>query len=327
MVFFQIQERLPIVWSKDYNVAFCGLQCLYPFDTEKGQHVLQLLKVSGLVKEDNIYRPLEMNEDELLEVHSFDYLQSLKISDNVAKIAEIPLLHFVPNVFVQSSYLKPMRFQAGGTVKACKLALKHGWAINLGGGFNHCSSDHGGSFSPYADMSLAVKSILLDQSNNVRRIMIIDLSSRQGNGHERDLMDIKSVYIFDMYNHTLYPKDEQAKMAISRKVELPSHTEDEVYLRKLRINLLKAFEEFTPDFVLYNAGTDVVEGDDLGELCVSPSGIVARDEIVFTKVRGLQIPIAMVLGTGFVRSSAEIIASSIINLKEKGFLPSKMWER
>ena len=52
-----------------------------------------------------------------------------------------------------------------------------------------------------------------------------------------------------------------------------------------------------------------------------------RDEIVYTKIRGLKIPICQLLGTGFVKTSADIISNSIINLKEKGLLPSKLWEQ
>ena len=35
----------------------------------------------------------------------------------------------------------------------------------------------------------------------------------------------------------------------------------------------KAFEEFQPDFVIYNAGTDILEGDPLGKLAITPNVI------------------------------------------------------
>ena len=34
-----------------------------------------------------------------------------------------------------------MRLATGGTLLACRLALEHGVAINLGGGFHHAASD------------------------------------------------------------------------------------------------------------------------------------------------------------------------------------------
>lgn len=64
---------------------------------------------------------------------------------------------------------------------AGKLALRNGWAINLGGGFHHCSSDKGGGFCPYADISLLVKTVLDDKENGVDKIMIVDLDAHQVN--------------------------------------------------------------------------------------------------------------------------------------------------
>lgn len=39
---------------------------------------------------------------------------------------------------------------------AAKLAKERGWAINVGGGFHHCSSERGGGFCVYADISLCI---------------------------------------------------------------------------------------------------------------------------------------------------------------------------
>lgn len=55
----------------------------------------------------------------------------------------------------------------------------------------------------------------------------------QGNGHERDFIGRKDVYILDVYNKYIYPKDTYAKRAISRRVELFAYTQDEEYLEKV----------------------------------------------------------------------------------------------
>jgi len=69
------------------------------------------------------------------------------------------------------------RFQVGGTRLAGKIARKEGVAINLGGGFHHCSKDRGGGFCPYADISLVVNEAL--QENDCKLVMIIDLDAHQ----------------------------------------------------------------------------------------------------------------------------------------------------
>lgn len=144
-----------------------------------------------------------------------------------------------------------MRFQTAGSIQAAQLALREGWSINLGGGFHHCSSDDGGGFCPYADITLAIHSVM-DHEEGVENVMIIDLDAHQvitisiylriccinpllfkGNGHERDFIDNRNVYIIDMYNRQIYPKDQEAKLAIKQAVELKSYTEDAEYLNKL----------------------------------------------------------------------------------------------
>jgi histone deacetylase 11 len=35
---------------------------------------------------------------------------------------------------------------------------------------------------------------------------------------------------------------------------------------------------FQPEFVIYNAGTDILENDPLGRMNISPQGIIRRDE-------------------------------------------------
>jgi len=37
------------------------------------------------------------------------------------------------------------------------MAYKRGWSINIGGGFHHCSSNFGGGFCAYADITLAIR--------------------------------------------------------------------------------------------------------------------------------------------------------------------------
>ncbi|XP_021096112.1 histone deacetylase 11 isoform X4 [Heterocephalus glaber] len=188
-----------------------------------------------------------------------------------------------------------------------------------GGGFHHCSSDRGGGFCAYADITLAIK-FLFDRVEGIARATIIDLDAHQGNGHERDFMGDKRVYIMDVYNRHIYPGDLFAKQAIRRKVELEWGTEDDEYLSKVERNVERALREHLPDVVVYNAGTDVLEGDRLGGLSISPGGILKRDELVFRVVRAHQIPILMVTSGGYQKRTARIIADSILNLHDLGLI-------
>ncbi|XP_009198438.2 histone deacetylase 11 isoform X3 [Papio anubis] len=274
------ETRWPIVYSPRYNITFMGLEKLHPFDAGKWGKVINFLKEEKLLSDSMLVEAREASEEDLLVVHTRRYLNELK---------------------------------------AGKLAVERGWAINVGGGFHHCSSDRGGGFCAYADITLAIK-FLFERVEGISRATIIDLDAHQGNGHERDFMDDKRVYIMDVYNRHIYPGDRFAKQAIRRKVELEWGTEDDEYLDKVGRNIEKSLQEHLPDVVVYNAGTDILEGDRLGGLSISPAGIVKRDELVFRMVRGRHVPILMVTSGGYQKRTARIIADSILNLFGLGLI-------
>ncbi|KAH0517497.1 Histone deacetylase 11 [Microtus ochrogaster] len=296
-----------------------GLEKLHPFDAGKWGKVINFLKEEKLLSDGMLVEAREASEEDLLVVHTRRYLNELKWSFVVATITEIPPVIFLPNFLVQRKVLRPLRTQTGGTIMAGKLAVERGWAINVGGGFHHCSSDRGGGFCAYADITLAIK-FLFERVEGISSATIIDLDAHQGNGHERDFMGDRRVYIMDVYNRHIYPGDRFAKEAIRRKVELDWGTEDEEYLEKVERNVRRSLQEHLPDVVVYNAGTDVLEGDRLGGLSISPAGIVKRDEVVFRLVRAHDIPILMVTSGGYQKRTARIIADSILNLHDLGLI-------
>ena len=107
--------------------------------------------------------------------------------------------------------------------QAAYIAMQRGWAINIGGGFHHCSATRGGGFCAYADITLAIKHLFLNPNaeGKPRKAMIVDLDAHQGNGHERDFMEDDNVYIMDVYNRDIYPHDGFAKrkwMVLKRKL-------------------------------------------------------------------------------------------------------------
>uniref|UniRef100_A0A8D2Q548 Histone deacetylase 11 n=1 Tax=Varanus komodoensis TaxID=61221 RepID=A0A8D2Q548_VARKO len=297
------------VYSPDYNITFMGLEKLHPFDAGKWGKVINFLKEAKLIADDVIVQAREATEEDLLVVHTRHYLNRLKV-------------WFVSQTHNHCSIntKKPLTWVF---FKAGKLAIERGWAINIGGGFHHCSSEKGGGFCAYADISLAIK-FLFERIEGVSKATIIDLDAHQGNGHERDFMEDRRVYIMDVYNRYIYPGDGFAKRAIRRKVELDWGTEDAEYLQKVRTHVEGALNEVKSDIIIYNAGTDILDGDPLGGLAISPQGIIERDEIVFRAARKHGIPILMVTSGGYQKRTARIIADSLLNLHSLGLIGKEL---
>ncbi|KAJ1442787.1 Ureohydrolase domain superfamily [Sesbania bispinosa] len=308
-------SKVPLIYSESYDISFLGIEKLHPFDSSKWGRICRFLVSFGILDKKCVVEPLEASKDDLLVVHSESYLNSLKESSNVATIIEVPPVVLFPNCLVQHKVLFPFRKQVGGTILAAKLAKERGWSINVGGGFHHCSAEKGGGFCAYADISLCIHFAFVRLK--ISRVMIIDLDAHQGNGHEMDFANDSRVYILDMYNPGIYPLDYEARNYINQKVEVKSGTLTEEYLQKLDEALEVAGQRFKPELVIYNAGTDILEGDPLGRLKISPDGIALRDEKVFRFAREKNIPIVMLTSGGYMKSSAKVIADSIANLSKK----------
>ncbi|KAL6888910.1 hypothetical protein ACP4OV_009936 [Aristida adscensionis] len=288
-------SKVPVVYSPAYDIEFNGMEKQHPFDSAKWGRVRSFLVEAGILQSDRIVEPLEASEDDLLVVHSESYLNSLKSSEKVARIIEV-----------------------GGSVLSAKLALERGWSINIGGGFHHCSANEGGGFCAYADISLCIHFAFVRL--NISRVMIIDLDAHQGNGHEKDFSSDGRVYTLDIYNSGIYPFDYVAKQYIDQKVELDSGTKTEDYLEYLDNALMVAETRFQPQLIVYNAGTDILDGDPLGRLKVSPEGVAIRDEKVFRFAKHHNVPLVMLTSGGYMKSSARVIADSIINLSKKNLI-------
>ena len=312
-----ILPKLPIVYHKDYNIGFLGLEKFHPFDSKKyGKIHKHLIEEVGIHK-NQFYKPKEVTDKELKKVHSQKYLKKLHndASAMFAQISEIHPLRYLPNFLIRRYALRPMRLATGGTIKATELALQEGWAINLSGGYHHAKKDKGNGFCAYADIPLATCRVF--EKNPNAKIMIVDLDAHQGNGHEAILGPDERVAIFDVYNSTIYPGDHEVKRYIRFNHPVRSNIEDNEYLEIIKKNLPVAINRVKPDLIIYNAGTDIFAKDMVGAMNISENGIRQRDELVFTQALSKQIPIVMVLSGGYSKESAGIISRSIEHLVKK----------
>jgi histone deacetylase 11 len=67
------------------------------------------------------------------------YMLMLNYSVAIGHYLEMPM-YFVPCSVLRSQILEPMQLTTLGSVEAAYLAMEKGWAINLGGGYNHATT-------------------------------------------------------------------------------------------------------------------------------------------------------------------------------------------
>ena len=175
-----------------------------------------------------------------------------------------------------------------GTVLASFMAMARGISINLSGGYHHACGYRGEGFCIYPDITIAIK--MVRKFCGVKKVMIIDLDAHQGNGHERDFIDDEDVYIIDCFRPDIFPGDGFAKKAINKELHVYPMDDDDSYLRKISC-IPDCMDEFKPEFVLYNAGTDIMKGDPLSGLNIGEKGVIKRDELVINSAFDRNIPV------------------------------------
>lgn len=267
----------------------------------------------------NHHEAAPLPERELLRFYAPQFYERLFEPAEAARISEIAPLALLPRSLLRRYLMRPVLFQTGGTAMAAELAATQGWAINLGGGFHHAGLTQAGGFCFVADLTLAVR-LLRERHASLRKVMIIDLDAHQGDGHESDLVDDPEVFTIDFYGRDIYPSGPLArklrsKIALDRP--LPPGIADAEYLQLLDAALDESFRRFSPELILYVAGTDLLAGDPLGGMAVSADGVVARDEKVFARAFAAGARVVMTFGGGYQRSNAPLIARSILNLEQK----------
>lgn len=153
----------------------------------------------------------------------------------------------------------------------------------------------------------------------IQKFLVVDLDVHQGNGiaKTKHRFSDTDVHLLDMYNEDIFPNDSFAESLVDTHVKFHRGEKGADYLPKLQNALRKAKSSFQPDMIMFNAGTDVLEGDPLGCARLTIQDVVKRDEIVFAFAKDLAVPICMVLSGGYTSKSPQAVEESIFNLIDK----------
>ena len=257
----------------------------------------------GLVAPERMHEPARVAREDLLLVHSADYVD--RLTEGRLADAEMRRIGFPWSpALVERSYRA-----VGGTCEAAEAALVRGVAVNLAGGTHHALPDRGEGFCVFNDVAVAVRRLRRD--GRIRRAAIVDLDVHQGNGTHAVFAGDPAVYTFSMHGGRNFPFH---KVPGTLDVELDDGTGDDEYLARLADALPRVLAESSPDLVVYLAGADPHEGDRLGRLKLTFDGLARRDAMVLEACREVGIPIAVVIAGGYgadVRDTVQVHVNTV----------------
>lgn len=297
---------IPLIYHPCYNITAFGLERLHPFDSRKYRRIHDALIARGLRRPGDFVRPGRVSRRDLLKLHTPEYLRSLGRTEALARILEVPIVRRLPGWAIDWRVLRPMRYATGGTLLACRQALEHGVAINLGGGYHHAAAGWGGGFCVYADAPLAAK--VLHEEGRAGKVMVVDLDAHQGNGTAAVFQDWPWATIFDLYERDTFPARKEPE---DYPLPVRSGLTGVEYLGIVEEALPVALDAVRPDLLIYNAGSDPSTEDPLAGFRLTMSDLAERDLIVVTMARERGIPVAMLLSGGYSAESWRIHADGI----------------
>ncbi len=274
-----------------YDVLEAGAR--HTFDIEQPRRIRNELVATGVAGAEEFFPPEAVTEQELLLVHTPEYLDYIRRPENLARLLFLDAEHPW-----DESLLQPFLYATGGTVDAARVAaVERLIAINLGGGFHHALADKAQGFCALADVAVAVRALQRDQL--VERVIIVDLDYHHGNGNAEIFATDETVFTFSIHagNWSWITKQNNCD------IELPAGTDDDGYLQPLRANLLPILNEFQPDFAVYLAGSDPFIEDKLGDFRLTEAGMLERDSLVTGELWCRDIPFAVVTAGGYGEQS------------------------
>ncbi len=300
------------VYSSHY---YCDLGH-HVFRTEKYRLLHDLIVEGGLAAPDEFLAPEPATREDVLLVHTPEYLDDLLAARPTSRTAlsEMPISREIIGAFMLG---------AGGTILACRSAIReHEFAMNLAGGFHHAMPDRAEGFCYINDVAVGVRRVRED--GLARRVMIVDCDLHQGNGTAVIFAHEPEVFTFSIHEEAIYPLKQRSDLDVG----LPSFCAGEQYLRRLAARLPDALDRHEPDFVLYVAGADPYADDLLGTLMLSIQDLWRRDQAVLGACAERGIPAAVTLAGGYspdVRDTARIhygTARAMCELSERLAAPS-----
>ena len=294
--------KIPIIYSESYYIDIGD----HVFPTSKYRILKKRVDSNDSLKgKFETVLPEPITETEIRTVHTAEYLNKLQagaLSAEEVAVLEVPFSHKL----VEASFTC-----CGGTLTTARRALETKAAVHLGGGFHHAFPDHGEGFCMLNDIAVSIKA--LQASGAVKKALVIDCDLHQGNGTAFIFQEDPSVFTFSIHQENNYPFH---KPKSDIDIGLRDYTRDKVYLHHLYDNVPKIINTFKPEIILYLAGADPYEGDQLGALAVSKEGLRERDNFVCAQARNFGVPIAITLAGGYAINREDTVDIHFATVEE-----------
>jgi acetoin utilization protein AcuC len=248
----------------------------HPFRGDRFINAMNFFESQGLfnTSEVTIIQPRPATMEDLLRVHDKDYVNLIFTLANEGRPYDI-------ETPVSPTILEGALLISGSAIECGKVVLedkaKH--AVSLGGGHHHAGRNYGGGFCLFNDVAVLVE--YLREKHGVERFLILDYDVHFGNGTSDIYYRDPTVLYISLHQdpRTIYPGTgfvwqigQGEGEGYNINVPLPPGTSDNTYLYALNETFVPLAEEFEPQIIVANGGSDPHFADTLGNLALTVKG-------------------------------------------------------
>lgn len=277
-----MSEKIMMTFHEKYRQYDLGEG--HPFRGDRFVNVMRFFESQGLfnLPQITVVEPQPALIEDLLRVHDKGYV------DLIFRLAKEGRA-FDMETPVSPEILEAALLIAGGAIECGKAVYdgKAKRAISLGSGYHHAGRNYGGGFCLFNDIAVLVE--CLRAKYGVERFLVLDYDVHFGNGTSDIYYRDSSVLYISLHQdpRTIYPGTgfawqigEGAGEDYNVNVPLPPGTGDNTYLYALSEIFVPLAEEFKPQIIVANGGSDPHFADMLGDLNLSVKGFFDLSNLI-----------------------------------------------
>lgn len=268
---------IPFVYNPQIQTYYFG--STHPFSQDRYSDFMTLLKTQGYEKYFSCISPVDATQEDILSIHTIEYVKKIRSLEGTGSLTQ--------DTPLPAGIIEAAKLLLGHGLKAMELVMNKTPRALTFGGTHHAGRDYGGGFCLFNDVAIIAQRLI--DTYNMEKILILDTDAHHGNGTQEIFYDSKKVLYISIHQdpRTLYPGtgfvDDIGKGAgVGYTVNIPllPFSGDESYEEVFREIVSPVVDQFEPQVVIRNGGSDVHYLDELTHLGVTFQGLYAIGENV-----------------------------------------------
>ena len=244
-------------------------------NAEGKRRIRNLIEVSGLIDHLVLLKPRAATEDEVLRLHTREYVDRIKDESSKMGGDAGELTPFGPGSY------EIALLAAGGCIAAVDAVVDgkvdNAYALVRPPG-HHAERDTGRGFCIFANVAIAATHAR--QVRGLRRVAVVDWDVHHGNGTEHAFYDDPSVLTISIHQDNNYPPNSGAMTdtgsgagkGYNINVPLPAGSGVGAYVATFERVVAPALRNYRPELIIVASGLDASAMDPLASMMMTSDG-------------------------------------------------------